>query len=106
MHHGSGGSSAGRDILQNCMPANVLLIDANAEDEQLFREELALVRDQPFRLQVVHTLAEALARMRPGGEPFDVIVLDLHLPDSLGLTTFLRLQPKTCLLYTSPSPRD
>ena len=84
------------------MPANVLLIDANAEDEQLFREELALVRGRPFQLQVVHTLAEALARLRPGGgappfevPPPDVIVLDLHLPDSLGLTTFLRLQPKS-----------
>jgi len=82
------------------MPATVLLIDANAEDEQLFREELAQVRDQPFRLQVVHTLAEALVRLRPAAEtpsdaPLpDVVVLDLHLPDSLGLTTFLRLQPK------------
>jgi PAS domain S-box-containing protein len=47
------------------MPATVLLIDATAEDEQLFREELALVRDQPFQR-----------------------------PDSLGITTFLRLQPK------------
>jgi diguanylate cyclase (GGDEF)-like protein/PAS domain S-box-containing protein len=77
------------------MPATVLLIDANAEDEQLFREELALVRDQPFKLQVVHTLADGLAWLRPGAESqLDVIVLDLHLPDSIGLTTLLRLQPK------------
>lgn len=77
------------------MPATVLLIDANAEDEQLFREELALVRGQPFQLEVVQTLAEGLARLRPGAEPpLDVIVLDLHLPDSVGLTTLLRLQPK------------
>lgn len=76
------------------MPATVLLIDANAEDEQLFREELALIRDQPFELEVVRTLAEGLARLRPDQAPADVILLDLHLPDSLGLTTFLRLQPK------------
>jgi diguanylate cyclase (GGDEF)-like protein/PAS domain S-box-containing protein len=78
------------------MPATVLLIDANAEDERLFREELALVREQPFRLQVVHTLAGALARLRPSADerPLDVVMLDLHLPDSLGLTTLLRLQPK------------
>jgi DNA-binding NarL/FixJ family response regulator len=95
MRDGSGGSSAGRDILPNSVPATVLLIDANAEDEQLFREELAQVRDQPFQLQVVHTLAEGLAKLRPGGEPPpDVILLDLHLPDSLGLTTLLRVQPK------------
>jgi diguanylate cyclase (GGDEF)-like protein/PAS domain S-box-containing protein len=80
------------------MPATVLLIDANAEDEQLFREELALIRGQPFRLEVARTLAEALARLRPGSGPaVDVILLDLHLPDSLGLTTFLRLQPKAGL---------
>ncbi len=76
------------------MPATVLLIDANAEDEQLFREELALIRDQPFELELVRTLADGLARLRPGQAPVDVILLDLHLPDSLGLTTFLRLQPK------------
>jgi diguanylate cyclase (GGDEF)-like protein/PAS domain S-box-containing protein len=81
------------------MPATVLLIDANAEDEQLFREELALIRDQPFELELVRTLADGLARLRPA-QPgqlvrgVDVILLDLHLPDSLGLTTFLRLQPK------------
>ncbi len=40
-------------------------------------------------------LADALARLRPGhpqGAGRRVILLDLHLPDSLGLTTFLRLQ--------------
>lgn len=62
----------------------MLLIDANAEDEQLFREQRALVRDQPVRLEVVHCLAEAMARLRPdAGEPVDVILLDLHLPDSV-----------------------
>jgi diguanylate cyclase (GGDEF)-like protein/PAS domain S-box-containing protein len=72
--------------------ATVLLIDANREDQQLLREELALIRDTPFVLEVVHTLADALARIRQGR--IDVILVDLNLPDSVGLTTFLRLQPK------------
>jgi diguanylate cyclase (GGDEF)-like protein/PAS domain S-box-containing protein len=72
--------------------ATVLLIDASTDDERLFREELALVRDTPFALEVARSLAEGLARLRV--RRFDVIVLDLDLPDSLGLTTFLRLQPK------------
>jgi diguanylate cyclase (GGDEF)-like protein/PAS domain S-box-containing protein len=76
--------------------ATVLLIDANSEDERLFREELALIRDTPFSLEIAGTLADGLTRLRQGR--IDVILLDLNLPDSLGLTTFLRLQPKAGLL--------
>jgi len=75
--------------------ATVLLIDANSDDERLFREELALVRDQPFALEIARSLTEALTLLRR--RSFDVILLDLNLPDSLGLTTFLRLQPKAGL---------
>ena len=75
--------------------ATVLLIDASTDDERLFREELALVRDQPFALEVARSLAAGLAQLRQ--RHFDVILLDLNLPDSLGLTTFLRLQPKAGL---------
>jgi diguanylate cyclase (GGDEF)-like protein/PAS domain S-box-containing protein len=75
----------------------VLLIDANPEDEQLFREELALIRDQPFTLEIARSLADGLAYIKQAGNKrsgLEVIVLDLNLPDSLGLTTFLRVQPK------------
>jgi diguanylate cyclase (GGDEF)-like protein/PAS domain S-box-containing protein len=72
--------------------ATVLLIDANPQDEQLIREELAQIRDCPFRLEQAGSFATGLARIRQGG--IDVILIDLNLPDSLGLTTFLRLQPK------------
>lgn len=72
--------------------AHILLVDAHADDERLVREELSLIRAQPFTVEVIHTIAEALARLRQGR--IDVILLDLNLPDSLGLTTFLRLQPK------------
>jgi hypothetical protein len=51
-------------------PATVLLIDANAEDEPLFREELALIRERPFELQVVRTLAEAPGKLRQIGGDF------------------------------------
>lgn len=72
--------------------ATVLLIDAHPLDEQLIREELALIRDRPYRLEVARTFAAGLARIRQGC--IDAILIDLNLPDSLGLTTFLRLQPK------------
>jgi diguanylate cyclase (GGDEF)-like protein/PAS domain S-box-containing protein len=75
--------------------STVLLIDASTDDERLFREELALLRDQPFALEIARSLAEGLAQLKQ--HSFDVILLDLNLPDSLGLTTFLRVQPKAGL---------
>jgi diguanylate cyclase (GGDEF)-like protein/PAS domain S-box-containing protein len=72
--------------------ANVLLIDRRAEDAQLIKEELALIRGRPYGLEIVGTMTEALNRLRAGH--LDAILLDLDLPDSRGLTTFLRLQPK------------
>ncbi|HSG63990.1 MAG TPA: response regulator, partial [Gammaproteobacteria bacterium] len=72
--------------------ANVLLIDAQSADELTIEQELALIRGQPYRLELARDMSTALQRLRQGG--IDVILLDLNLPDSLGLTTFLRLQPK------------
>jgi diguanylate cyclase (GGDEF)-like protein/PAS domain S-box-containing protein len=72
--------------------ATVLLIDSHADDQRLIREELAQVRGQPFALEIAATLAAALDRLRRPG--INVILLELTLPDSIGLTTFLRLQPK------------
>lgn len=74
------------------MNATVLLIDANPQDEQLVREELAMLRDCSYQVEVARTFADGLARLRQGH--VDVILVDLNLPDSLGITTFLRLQPK------------
>ncbi|HZF26516.1 MAG TPA: EAL domain-containing protein [Steroidobacteraceae bacterium] len=72
--------------------ATVLLIDASPDDQRMIREELAEIRGQPYTLEIATTLSAALVRLKRGG--LDVILLDLSLPDSLGLTTFLRLQPK------------
>ena len=70
----------------------VLLIDASPDDQRTIREELAEIHGQPYALEIATTLAAGLVRLLRGG--IHVILLDLALPDSLGLTTFLRLQPK------------
>src|SRR5678815_3976622 len=95
MRQDSNRSFSGLILPARMANSTVLLIDANTDDERLFREELALVRDQPFALEVVRSLGAALALLKE--QTFDVILLDLNLPDSLGLTTFLRLQPKAGL---------
>ncbi|HKE43289.1 MAG TPA: EAL domain-containing protein [Steroidobacteraceae bacterium] len=72
--------------------ATVLLIDASPDDQRMIREELAEIPGRPYVLEIATTLSAGLLRLKRGG--VDVILLDLSLPDSIGLTTFLRLQPK------------
>jgi len=76
--------------------ATVLLICAQSGDQAQVRSALEAIRGQPYRLEVAGTLADGLARIRQGR--VDAIVLDLDLPDSSGLTTFLRVQPKATQL--------
>ena len=72
--------------------ATALLISAQPADKARLAEALAAIRGQPYRLEVTSTLADALNRIKHGR--VDAILLDLALPDSSGLTTFLRIQPK------------
>jgi diguanylate cyclase (GGDEF)-like protein/PAS domain S-box-containing protein len=72
--------------------ANVLLISAHPADKARVADALHAIRGQPYRLEVTSTLAEGLLRIKHGR--VDAILLDLNLPDSAGLTTFLRAQPK------------
>jgi diguanylate cyclase (GGDEF)-like protein/PAS domain S-box-containing protein len=71
---------------------NVLLVSAEPADHAALRAALDAIRGQPYRLDAVGSLAEALAAVRTGR--IDAVVLGLNLPDSLGVTTLLRLQPK------------
>lgn len=66
----------------------VLLIEDNPADARLVREMLG--EAGPGRITVTHTekLHEAVALLRHSG--FNAILLDLSLPDSQGMNTFLR----------------
>ena len=73
---------------------DILLIEDDADDCALVREIVAEVRlgeagAGRCRLRNVASLAEALAALSESG--FDVILLDLHLPDSTGLEALTRV---------------
>ena len=63
----------------------VLLVEDNRADARLIREMLRRGGAQ-FELAHVSRLSQALQRL--GEEAFDVILLDLGLPDSQGIDTF------------------
>lgn len=70
----------------------LLIIDGNDDDRRTIEGELAQLPGQNFDLTFAATLADGLAELRHG--KFNVVLLDLNLADSVGLTTYLRLQPK------------
>lgn len=67
----------------------VLAVEDNSADFELVCQMLREAGDD-FEVRDVPRLAEAIPCLL--GEPFDVVLLDLCLPDSTGLDTFLRLQ--------------
>ncbi|MEO8425834.1 MAG: PAS domain-containing protein [Verrucomicrobiota bacterium] len=67
----------------------VLLVEDSPTDALIVREELTHVAGVRFVVTQVERLAEALKRLKE--QPFDVVLLDLKLPDSEGLETFARL---------------
>ena len=72
----------------NSETISTLLIEDNLEHEQLLAQLLAQAGPGDFRLHPVRLLEEALSRLRT--ERFPLIILDLDLPDSHGIETFIR----------------
>ena len=68
----------------------VLLVEDNEGDADLVREALADAVDAHVHLARVERLQAAADRL--GNERFDVVLLDLSLPDAAGLDGLLRLR--------------
>ncbi|MBI5250642.1 MAG: sigma 54-interacting transcriptional regulator [Desulfomonile tiedjei] len=71
----------------NVKSLKVLLVEDNPVDAEFLQEELAQ-NNSHFKIYHVDTLGQAVKAL-PGRE-FDVMLLDLGLPDSRGIDTFLR----------------
>ena len=97
----------------NATEINLLLVEDSRLDARLIEERLRLASPGSVLVRHAMTLAEGLGQVaahRP-----DCILLDLHLPDGVGVENVeamleaadgTTLVVMTCLLYTSPSPRD
>jgi len=67
----------------------VLLIEDNPGDARLVREILSGIEDSAFELQHADRLQTGLKML--AGEEFDIVLLDLGLPDSSGMETLTRV---------------
>src|SRR5258708_1032464 len=73
----------------SAQPINVLLIEDNPGHPELVEFFLEQALAAPFVLQRAALLSVGLRELARGG--FDVILLDLILPDSAGLATFRKV---------------
>src|SRR5258706_1243752 len=72
---------------------NVLLIEDNPGDARLIREMLAEQPEAPFQLHFAERLAHGLELLSKGtaADLPALVLLDLSLPDSIGLETFAKV---------------
>jgi PAS domain S-box-containing protein len=78
------------------MEIQILLVEDNPGDARLLREMLARAAPGQFQVTLVERLSVALQRL--GQEPFDLVLLDLSLPDSQGFETFLQVRDQEAAL--------
>lgn len=74
-------------------PIRIMLIEDSPDDTDLFRDLLASVPSISYAVTHVERMREALRLL--GVEPFELILLDLGLPDSQGFDTFARISEQS-----------
>ena len=74
----------------------ILLIEDNPGDAYLIEEHLEEFANFSYMLRIVETLNEALSILKE--QLFNVILLDLGLPDSDGIKTFLSIRNQNSLI--------
>ena len=88
-HNPEGQLAMGKNI-------KILLIEDNPGDAYLIEEHLEEFANFLYELIIVETLGEALSTLKK--KLFDVILLDLELPDSYGINTYLSIHNKNPLI--------
>jgi PAS domain S-box-containing protein len=84
-------SSAGKELMEIIdQEIKILLIEDNPGDARLIQEHLRSTGTAIFQMEHVQSLREGLNSIAE--KSFDVLLLDLGLPDSQGLETFFKVQ--------------
>ncbi|MDD4890719.1 MAG: response regulator [Phycisphaerae bacterium] len=68
-------------------PVRALLVEDNPADARLLRAAVFDGVESEFQIEHVERLNDAIRRLEAGKEKFDVVLLDLNLPDSTGMET-------------------
>jgi signal transduction histidine kinase len=82
--------SASRPRRGESWRVKVLLVEDSPGDARLVRTMLAEADAEEFELTHAERLSDAVQQLRKN--PFDVVLLDLRLPDSAGIDSLVRMQ--------------
>ena len=86
----------------------ILFIEDSPEDADAIKKLLSGEKRHQFSVEHVDTLKAGVERLYVGH--FDIVLVDLSLPDSKGLATFENLQRNTAdlpiILYSAPADED
>ncbi len=74
----------------NSNSISVLLIEDNPGDARLIREQLREAAETAFEVSLVNSLQQGISTLVE--QTFDVVLLDLSLPDSFGLDTLQKIR--------------
>ncbi len=89
-------------------PLSILLVEDDPDDALILKEILEDVPSFKFKMTHVELLEEAINRLQAG--IFDIILLDLSLPDSHGIDTFITLNVRMpnvpIVVFTGLSDED
>jgi signal transduction histidine kinase/DNA-binding NarL/FixJ family response regulator len=77
----------------NYLKTHILIVEDNYQDFILFKEILSHIRD--FFIQIDHADSLTAALEKVSKNDFDIVFLDLFLPDSYGSDTFVAVQSVT-----------
>jgi len=77
-----------KERLMEAEEVKILLVEDNAIEATLLQEELSELESGRFAISHVERLEQAIERLRR--DKFNIILLDLGLPDSHGISTFSR----------------
>ncbi|MGZ7044492.1 MAG: response regulator, partial [Methanobacterium sp.] len=71
----------------------ILMIEDNHSDVRIIKEMLIDVKEFKFDFKHVESLEQGLESLK--NDEFDVLLLDLNLPDTYGIDTFFKAQKST-----------
>ncbi|MBI1858992.1 MAG: response regulator [Candidatus Melainabacteria bacterium] len=83
------------DLKESFTQINILLIEDNPYDRQFIQGKLTSEKIN-CKLEMVSKLSDGMEKLN--NKIFDIVLLDLNLPDCIGLSTFIKIKSSANLI--------